>query len=88
MENAPSTASSPHDTLILPILGALKRAGYALYGPATMLVWTAGDGVNAFVLEREVGEFVLWREKIRMRSCQRSRHGTIPSPWNSRQKHR
>ncbi len=41
-------------------------AGYALYGPATMLVWTAGDGVNAFVLEREVGEFVLWREKIRM----------------------
>jgi fructose-1,6-bisphosphatase I len=41
-------------------------AGYALYGPATILVWTTGDGVNAFVLEREVGEFVLWREKIRM----------------------
>ncbi len=41
-------------------------AGYALYGPATMLVWTAGDGVNAFVLAREIGEFVLWREKIRM----------------------
>ena len=41
-------------------------AGYALYGPATMLVWTAGDGVNAFVLEREIGEFVLWHEKIRM----------------------
>ncbi|MGZ6241614.1 MAG: class 1 fructose-bisphosphatase [Candidatus Binataceae bacterium] len=41
-------------------------AGYALYGPATMLVWTAGDGVNAFVLDREIGEFVLWREKIQM----------------------
>ena len=41
-------------------------AGYALYGPATMLVWTAGHGVNAFVLEREIGEFVLWRENIRM----------------------
>ena len=41
-------------------------AGYGLYGPATMLVWTAGDGVNAFVLERGIGEFVLWREKIRM----------------------
>ncbi|HVB82967.1 MAG TPA: class 1 fructose-bisphosphatase [Candidatus Binataceae bacterium] len=40
--------------------------GYALYGPATMLVWSAGHGVNAFVLEREVGEFVLWRENIRM----------------------
>jgi fructose-1,6-bisphosphatase I len=40
--------------------------GYALYGPATTLVWTTGDGVNAFVLERGIGEFVLWREKIRM----------------------
>ena len=39
-------------------------AGYALYGPATMLVWTAGDGVNAFVLDPETGEFMLWREKI------------------------
>jgi fructose-1,6-bisphosphatase I len=41
-------------------------AGYALYGPATMLVWTAGDGVNAFELEREIGDFVLWREKIQI----------------------
>jgi fructose-1,6-bisphosphatase I len=41
-------------------------AGYALYGPSTMLVWTTGQGVNAFVLEREIGEFVLWREKIRI----------------------
>jgi fructose-1,6-bisphosphatase I len=41
-------------------------AGYALYGPSTVLVFTAGDGVNAFVLEREIGEFVLWREKIKM----------------------
>src|SRR5208282_1708950 len=41
-------------------------AGYALYGPATILVLTTGDGVNAFVLERAIGEFVLWREKIRM----------------------
>ncbi len=41
-------------------------AGYALYGPATMLVWTTGNGVNAFVLDPEIGEFVLWRERIRM----------------------
>ncbi len=41
-------------------------AGYALYGPATMLVWTAGDGVNAFVLEPGTGKFMLWREKIQM----------------------
>lgn len=41
-------------------------AGYAVYGPATILVWTTGDGVNAFVLDQGIGEFLLWREKIRM----------------------
>jgi fructose-1,6-bisphosphatase I len=41
-------------------------AGYALYGPATMLVWTAGEGVNAFVLDPGTGKFTLWREKIEM----------------------
>lgn len=58
-----------HGDEITDVLGpgsAQIAAGYALYGPATMLVWTTGDGVNAFVLEREIGEFVLWREKIRM----------------------
>lgn len=60
---------SGHGDGVEDLLGpgsAQIAAGYALYGPATMLVWTAGDGVNAFVLEREIGEFVLWREKIRM----------------------
>ena len=34
-------------------------AGYALYGPSTMLVMTTGHGVNAFTLDQSVGEFVL-----------------------------
>ncbi|MBF6560477.1 MAG: fructose-1,6-bisphosphatase [Candidatus Binataceae bacterium] len=51
---------------VLAAGSAQIAAGYALYGPATMLVWTAGDGVNAFVLDRGIGEFVLWQEKIRM----------------------
>jgi fructose-1,6-bisphosphatase I len=34
-------------------------AGYALYGPSTMLVLTTGHGVNGFTLDRDVGEFVL-----------------------------
>ena len=34
-------------------------AGYAIYGPSTMLVLTTGQGVNAFTLDRQVGEFVL-----------------------------
>src|SRR3984893_17401474 len=41
-------------------------AGYALYGPATMLVWTVGEGVVAFVLDHPTGKFILWREKIQM----------------------
>ncbi|HXU94164.1 MAG TPA: class 1 fructose-bisphosphatase, partial [Gallionella sp.] len=34
-------------------------AGYALYGPNTMLVITTGNGVNGFTLDRDVGDFFL-----------------------------
>ena len=34
-------------------------AGYAIYGPATMLVLTTGHGVNGFTLDRSIGEFIL-----------------------------
>jgi len=34
-------------------------AGYAIYGPATMLVLTVGRGTHGFTLDREVGNFVL-----------------------------
>jgi fructose-1,6-bisphosphatase I len=34
-------------------------AGYAIYGPAAMLVLTFGSGVNGFTLDRDMGEFVL-----------------------------
>ena len=34
-------------------------AGYALYGPATMMVLTTGNGVNGFTLDNGVGEFFL-----------------------------
>ena len=33
--------------------------GYALYGPATMLVITTGHGVNGFTLDGDIGEFML-----------------------------
>jgi fructose-1,6-bisphosphatase I/sedoheptulose-1,7-bisphosphatase len=41
-------------------------AGYALYGPATMLVLTLGRGVHTFTLDPALGEFVLTREAIRV----------------------
>ena len=41
-------------------------AGYALYGPATMLVLTLGRGVHSFTLDPALGEFVLTQEPIRV----------------------
>jgi len=34
-------------------------AGYALYGPSSMLVLTTGEGVNGFTLDQNIGEFML-----------------------------
>jgi fructose-1,6-bisphosphatase len=34
-------------------------AGYALYGPAAMLVLTLGEGVHGFTLDRETGSYLL-----------------------------
>jgi fructose-1,6-bisphosphatase I/sedoheptulose-1,7-bisphosphatase/fructose-1,6-bisphosphatase I len=41
-------------------------AGYAIYGPSTMLVLTVGDGVHGFTLDREVGEFLLTHPLLRI----------------------
>jgi fructose-1,6-bisphosphatase I len=34
-------------------------AGYALYGPSTMMVLTTGNGVNGFTLDADIVEFIL-----------------------------
>ncbi|MCB1628747.1 MAG: class 1 fructose-bisphosphatase [Xanthomonadales bacterium] len=39
-------------------------AGYAVYGPSTVLVLTLGDGVNVFTLDREMGSFVLTQRGV------------------------
>ena len=39
-------------------------AGYALYGPTTMLVLTVGNGVSGFTLNPNLGEFVLTHPDI------------------------
>jgi fructose-1,6-bisphosphatase I / sedoheptulose-1,7-bisphosphatase len=41
-------------------------AGYALYGPSTMLVITIGSGVQGFTLDPEAQEFVLTHPNIRI----------------------
>lgn len=39
-------------------------AGYAIYGPQTMLMLTLGNGVKGFTLDRELGSFVLTHEHV------------------------
>ncbi|WP_412478907.1 class 1 fructose-bisphosphatase [Azonexus sp. IMCC34839] len=45
---------------------AQVAAGYAVYGPTTLLVLTVGDGVAVFTLDREQGSFVLTQEKVQI----------------------
>lgn len=45
---------------------ALIGAGYVLYGPSTMFVYSTGQGVHGFTLDPSVGEFLLSHENIRV----------------------
>jgi fructose-1,6-bisphosphatase I/sedoheptulose-1,7-bisphosphatase len=41
-------------------------AGYAIYGPSTMLVITVGTGVHGFTLDPQLGEFILTHPALRV----------------------
>lgn len=41
-------------------------AGYAIYGPTTMLMLTVGNGVQGFTLDPRVGEFMLTHPDIKI----------------------
>lgn len=44
----------------------IVAAGYVLYGPSTMMVYSAGAGVHGFTLDQTVGEFLLTHPDIRL----------------------
>ena len=44
----------------------LVAAGYIIYGSSTMLVYTTGQGVHGFTLNRMIGEFLLSHADIKM----------------------
>lgn len=62
--------SGPHETMqdLLRKGSEQVAAGYVLYGPSTVLVYTCGDGINGFTLDHDLGEFLLSHEHI---SCPR-----------------
>lgn len=41
-------------------------AGYVLYGPSTVLVYSLGNGVHSFSLDPSLGEFILAQENIKV----------------------
>jgi fructose-1,6-bisphosphatase I / sedoheptulose-1,7-bisphosphatase len=41
-------------------------AGYAIYGPSTMLVITVGTGAHGFTLDPQLGEFILTHPALRV----------------------
>merc|ERR1712233_180398 len=46
----------------------IAAAGYALYGSATMIVLSTGHGVNGFMLDPSIGEFVLTDPDMKVKS--------------------
>src|SRR5262245_53345041 len=50
---------TPAETDFLQPGIAQVAAGYAIYGPSTMLVLTVGLGTHGFTLDREIGNFIL-----------------------------
>jgi len=46
----------------------MVAAGYALYGSATMVVLSTGDGVNGFTLDPAIGEFILTHRNMKCKS--------------------
>jgi len=41
-------------------------AGYAIYGPSTIMVLTVGHGTHGFTLDREIGNFILTHPNLRV----------------------
>jgi fructose-1,6-bisphosphatase I len=63
---APEGMGEPTEEAFLQPGTAQVAAGYAVYGPQTMLVLTTGDGVHCFTLDREQGSWVLTQSDIQI----------------------
>ena len=63
---APEGGGEQADQAFLQAGTQQVAAGYAIYGPQTMLVLTLGNGVKGFTLDRELGSFVLTHDDIRV----------------------
>jgi fructose-1,6-bisphosphatase I len=60
----PEGVTEPDEKTFLQPGTKQVAAGFAVYGAATILVLTVGNGVVGFTLDRELGSFVLTQERI------------------------
>ena len=63
---APDGMAAPTEDDFLQPGSKQVAAGYAVYGPQTVLVLTTGNGVNCFTLDREMGSWVLTQKQIQI----------------------
>eukprot|EP00343_Euplotes_focardii_P008002 CAMPEP_0205819160 /NCGR_PEP_ID=MMETSP0206-20130828/1420_1 /ASSEMBLY_ACC=CAM_ASM_000279 /TAXON_ID=36767 /ORGANISM="Euplotes focardii, Strain TN1" /LENGTH=337 /DNA_ID=CAMNT_0053112415 /DNA_START=24 /DNA_END=1037 /DNA_ORIENTATION=+ len=65
-KKAPASDEHTAEKHLLRPGSELIAAGYCLYGSATVMVLTTGLGVNVFMLDPALGEFILTSSKIQM----------------------
>ena len=58
--------ADPTEAAFMQPGSAQVAAGYAVYGPQTVLVLTTGTGVNCFTLDRELGSWVLTQRDMQV----------------------
>ncbi|CDG81646.1 class 1 fructose-bisphosphatase [Janthinobacterium agaricidamnosum] len=63
---APEGMAEPTEQDFMQAGSKQVAAGYAVYGPQTMLVLTFGNGVNCFTLDREMGSWVLTQSNMQI----------------------
>jgi fructose-1,6-bisphosphatase I len=63
---APDRNAEPAEADFLQPGSRQVAAGFCVYGPATVMVLTTGNGVNGFTLDRDVGEFILTHPAMRI----------------------
>ncbi len=60
----PEGVTEPDEKAFLQPGARQVAAGFAVYGPSTLLVLTVGNGVAGFTLDRELGTWMLTQQKI------------------------
>eukprot|EP01037_Dinobryon_pediforme_P008138 gene8138-8222_t len=63
---APDGVTAPTTADFLQKGAAQVAAGFALYGPSSMLILTLGTGVQGFTFDREIGSYMLTHADMRI----------------------